>query len=361
MNSLYCSGTGKVRTRAAYDRGYLNIDGGLLAVTRKRQHFVPRMHLQHFTGSEPRGQVWTYDALNGQVRSATPEQTGVENHFYSFLGIDGTMDTRIEDFLSSVESKASPVYEEILQEHVPEKTQGRADFANFLALMHVRTPGIRRMRAEFASHLHQLRSYVCAKNEEQFEEFVNGFGKHRGHLTQIQKDYIQRNMIDSSDFIVEVPKELTLDVLAASDKIAPLLFDMNWSIVKSRHGFFITSDSPVVCLNDPWTANRKDGHHGFYDRTAKVIFPLSPRFLLRLSWEEAPIRFAIERDHVMHLNRCLAAHAERYLYAHLKDKRLKKLAAEFKDKRPTIAVATTSGLRPKRFAETHVRRRPTHS
>ncbi|MCU0893328.1 MAG: DUF4238 domain-containing protein [Rhodospirillales bacterium] len=112
-------------------------------MTEKRQHFVPEMHLKHFVGTDPHGHVWTYDAKTGSVRSSTPKNTAIESYFYSFINIDGKMDTRVEQHLSDVESKASPTYEELLSEHVPLQTQGRADFANFLALMYVRTPGFR--------------------------------------------------------------------------------------------------------------------------------------------------------------------------------------------------------------------------
>ena len=78
--------------------------------TPKRHHFIPRLHLQHFAGPEPKGQVWTYDAQTGQVRSAVPEQTAVETHFYSVERDDGVMDTRIEAKLSEIESKAAPIY-----------------------------------------------------------------------------------------------------------------------------------------------------------------------------------------------------------------------------------------------------------
>jgi hypothetical protein len=124
-----------------------------------------------------------------------------------------------------------------------------------------------------------------------------------------------------------VPKEFTFDCLVAADKLNPLFIDMNWCVVKPRHGFFITSDNPVVRWIDPHT-----GDGGFYNKTVKVTFPLSPRLLLRLSWEKVPRSLLIERDHVERVNRKLAAHSERYLYAHVHDKRLQRLAAEFKDR-----------------------------
>lgn len=266
------------------------------------------------------------------------------------------MDTRIEQHLSDVESKASPAYEELLSKHVPKETQARADFANFLALMHVRTPGARRMTAELVSQSHQVRSYVCATNEHMFDSFIRGFQKDKGDLTEEQISHIRNSMIDASGYVIQIPKEMTFNCLVASDILTPLLFDMNWCLVEPRHGFFITSDNPVVRWVDPHT-----GDGGFYNKTVKVTLPLSPQLLLRLSWQKVPRKIVIERDHVELVNRKLAAHSERYLYAHLHDKRLKKLAAQFKDKRPGIAVATSSGLRPEKFAETQVRRRSPRS
>jgi Protein of unknown function (DUF4238) len=76
----------------------------------KSQHIIPRLHLQHFAGRDPPGQVWTYDAETGRQWSAIPEETCVQTHFYSAGREDGTMDTRVEEFLAQVESRAAPVY-----------------------------------------------------------------------------------------------------------------------------------------------------------------------------------------------------------------------------------------------------------
>jgi hypothetical protein len=101
----------------------------------KRHHFIPILHLKHFIGTDPKGQVWTYDAEAGHVRSAAPENTAVEGHYYSAERPDGTMDTRLEEHLAKMESLAAPVYEALLRREIPKVSQGRADFATFLALM----------------------------------------------------------------------------------------------------------------------------------------------------------------------------------------------------------------------------------
>jgi len=74
-----------------------------------------------------------------------------------------------------------------------------------------------------------------------------------------------------------------------------------------------------------------------------------------LSWEEGARDIAaFERTHVEAINRRLAGHSDRYLYSHIRHKRLKALAAEFKASRPMM---TTQGFGPKKFAKIAVARR----
>jgi Protein of unknown function (DUF4238) len=96
----------------------------------KSHHTIPRLHLQHFAGPEPFGQVWTYDAIAARQWSAIPEETGVQTHFYSAERDDGTMDTRLEKFLAQVEGRAAPLYEGLLKGCLPQGPQARLYFAH---------------------------------------------------------------------------------------------------------------------------------------------------------------------------------------------------------------------------------------
>lgn len=323
----------------------------------KRQHLIPRLHLQHFAGPDPKGHVWTYDAQTGHMRSAIPEETAVETHFYSVEAEDGTMDTRIETILSEIEAKAAPVYKALLQGDIPGETQERMDFSTFLALMYLRTPAMRRMNAELMSRYMQILCYAYGTNEKAFDALNQRVERAGGRvLTTEEKERLRRDFTDGfSDYVIEIPRERTLGVLGASDKLTPILFQMKWSIVMPRHGFFITTDHPLVREVDPQTRHPAYGDHGFLNKTAEVIFPLSPQRLLLMSWDKGARDIgAFERDHVEHFNRALAAHSDRYLYAHIRHKRLQQLAAEFKDSRPTM---TTQGFGPTKFAEMKLSRR----
>jgi len=323
----------------------------------KGHHTIPRLHLQHFVGLEPHGQVWTYDKTTGREWSAIPEETSVQTHFYSAEQADGTMDTRIEEFLGRVESNAAPVYEQLLAHRVPNVSQERVYFAEFLAFMYTRTTAMRRMAAHAFGRTAQIHHYAYASNPKAFEALTRRVEAEKGELMDpVIKEQIRQEMLNPSGaYVMQLPQVSTFMVLAASDKLAPILNKMKWTLVDAEDGYFITSDNPLVRWVDPTTRHPIYGDLGFENKTAEVTFPLSPRKLLLLSWQEAvPERASFPREHVDYANAARAGHSERYVYAHTNDTRIKDLAAKYKDSRPDV---TTQGFGPKTFAPIEVARR----
>lgn len=315
-------------------------------MTAKRHHFNPILHIRRFVGDAPKGQVWTYDKREGHVRPAKPANTAVQAHFYSFERDDGTMDTTMEDCVSKIESDAAPVYEALLQGKTPDDPQARADFALFLALMYVRTPTMRRMAAEMQGRGLQTFGYAHVANPKAFDSLVRRIEQEGGpSFDAEQKERVRQVLLNPSNFVMEVSGQHMLPiVLGAIDKLTPILFAMKWSIVRPVGGFYITSDNPMVRVVDVDPKTRhQDG--GFLNKTARVIYPLSPDRLLFMSWNHhAPEVDFYAPQGVTDVNRALAAHADRYLYAHIKDDKLSQLAAEFRD---TRLAMTTQGSVPK--------------
>src|SRR5262249_10191484 len=121
----------------------MRLRGGLRGhVTAKRQHTIPILHLKHFVGVKPKGQVWTIDKDTGETRSATPENTAVVSHFYSIEKEDGTFDTAFEGGLARIEGAAAPVYEKLIGGQTI-TDDDKSNFAAFLAVMHLRTTAMR--------------------------------------------------------------------------------------------------------------------------------------------------------------------------------------------------------------------------
>jgi len=202
----------------------------------------------------------------------------------------------------------------------------------------------------------QILCYAYGSSEKAFEALNRRAQKAGARtLNQEEKERLRQDLLDPSKYVMQIGKERTLAILGAADKLAPILFDMNWSIVEPLHGFFITTDNPLVREVDPNTRHPIYGDHGFLNKTAEVLFPLSPQRLLLMSWGDGALdRGIFERDHVDIVNRRLAARSDRYVFAHIYHKRLKDLASEFKDSRPGI---TTDGFGPKEFAKIEVPRR----
>ena len=307
----------------------------------KRQHTVPRIHLKHFAGSDPKGHVWTYDSESGKVWSATPGNTSVEGHFYSVEQLDGTMDTRIEEHLARVETSAAPTYERLLASEIPKTSKDRSPFASFLALMYVRTTATRRLSGELFGCLLQTLLHLRASNDKAFEADVNEMEAKSGKTYDAEdRANMRKYALDPSSLVLQVPKEETLMALGAADELAEILYRMKWALARPLHGYYITSDNPVVRLVDPRTVHRGDG--GFKNKTAQVSCPLSPSLTLLLTWESnMPDIGQWRRSAVDHINEAVAAHADRYIFAHINDKRIQRLATKFRFKGSRVRLRWT--------------------
>lgn len=146
--------------------------------------------------------MWTYDAVEGRQWSAIPGETGVQIHFYSAERDDGTMDTRLEDFLAQVESRAAPVYEDLLNWRLPKDAQARINFAQFLALMYTRTTAMRRMAGEVRGRGAQIHNYAYASNPEAFEALTHRVEAEEGEKMDPElKEKVRQAMLNPSGYI----------------------------------------------------------------------------------------------------------------------------------------------------------------
>jgi hypothetical protein len=326
--------------------------------TKKDQHTIPQLHLRNFAGNDPAGHIWTFHKASGKTTSAVPKEVGFEKHFYSVVLPDGTKDTSIEDFLCDVEGKAAPVYHDLLKDQLPADGLSRSRFSEFLAAMYFRTTIMRERYAEGLSQFLQAQSYAYAQNDPAFESLLRRVAEDTGvELTDEQKTQLRADMIDPSGYQFEIHKERTLAALKGVETLAPILFAMKWSILQpARGGFFITSDNPLVRDVSPASISPIYGDGGFKNKTAQVIFPLSPQRMLFMCWDKTMADVGtIPRNAIERFNEGIAARAHRFLYAHIHHRKILKLAQIYKDSRPTYKM---SGFVPNRFGVTKVVRSP---
>jgi hypothetical protein len=282
-------------------------------------------------------------------------EAGTQTHFYSFKRSDGTSDTRIEEMLGTFESNAAPVYDSLLRGIIPKTgTQERVWFAEFLAIMFVRTSGARRRQAEIESRLLQTKLFAYAQNPKAFKKMVSALERERGEPIDLDTlEKVRQAMIKPGDYEILIPKERTFRALSAADDLAPIFYNMTWSLAYPADGYFITGDNPIALTTDPKTRHPAMGQ-SFRNRTAETSFPLSSDRMLLTSWDrDARALGVFERRDVDSLNELRAIRSDRYIYGHCKDEALGALAKKFRTVRPGIV---SNGYGPSTFAPTRVGR-----
>lgn len=322
----------------------------------RRQHYVPILHLKNFVGQQPQNHVWTYDKIKATARHSMPDETGLEAHFYSAEQADGSMDTRLETYLSDVENLAAPIYENLIQADTIPADQQRMDFAHFLALMYARTPTMRRLYGEMSGQMLQTLTFAYGSNDKAFTGMLKRYEADTGkRLTLEEAERLKQDFIDPSKYIMNIHKERTLAALNISDKLTPMFFDMTWTVSSLITGFLFTSDNPILKQYAKGSFHPAYGDGGFLNETVRVSFPLSPKKLLTLSWvKSAPSHSYVTRPYAESLNEARAAQSERFLYAHIHHKNILKLAAKYAATKRTMQM---QGLRPKNLAAVKVVRR----
>jgi hypothetical protein len=73
-----------------------------------------------------------------------------------------------------------------------------------------------------------------------------------------------------------------------------------------------------------------------------------------MSWDkDAPEHWLAPRESVESLNKAVSCRSEQYLFSHLNDRRVRRLAARFKDSKVSMG---TAGFGPRKFAKIEVTR-----
>ncbi len=319
-----------------------------------RQHYIPCVHLKHFTGIDPKNHVWTYDSQTNEYRHGIPKNTAVESHFYSIENPDGTKNIKLENLLAEIEGKAAPVYDELLDKNVVVDPVKRNSFSLFLAMMYFRTPAMRRVVAESIAMNIQIRNCALANDDKAFNKQTDKFEMQYGSIDLKIKEACRESFINPSDTKFVINKEATLFILKSSYHLAHLFTKMKWSLVSPTEEYFITSDNPLIKSVDQKSVHPFYGDGGFTNNTLEVSFPLSPELLLVISHDTNTSNLKLySLEQVYKTNQALAANSERYLFAHKYDPQIKDLAKKYRDSKPTII---TDGFGPNKFADTKVKR-----
>jgi Protein of unknown function (DUF4238) len=254
--------------------------------------------------------------------------------------------------MSKIDNRAASLYDRLLGV-ARIIGQDRADLACFFALMFVRTDSFRRQYAKMSVNQTQLKLQATAAHDGAFANFVSRFKANRDSISAEEKTKMRDAMRKCNEFTVSVSKDWSVRALRLHDTLAPLLYDMQWTIMRANPpDYFITSDNPLVKAlpdryRDPFSGE------GFANRRIEVTLPLSSDRCLLAHWHKGPPgTFDLRRQDVKAANRVRAIFAERFLFSHKCDAGVERLAAKYRTTRPSVQL----GFGADEYSEVELRR-----
>jgi hypothetical protein len=323
----------------------------------KGQHFVPELHLKHFVGSNPSGMVWTYDKQTGSARPAIPKETATQTNFYSLKDKDDQYFDAIEHWLSEVESKAAPIYEQLINGKIP-IGQERAYFSVFLATSYARTPSMIRIYAEMKGKASVSKTMLVASDPEAFEKSVQQYEVATSPIDGDTRKGLREFILDKNRYTISVGRNIGLGAIGLSDTLAPIFFNMKWRVVDTGTNLLISGDNPVARVVPPQSYDPIYGDGGFLNNGSRVTMPLTPIRAVILEWgrEDMPGLWRVKRRDARNLNRRRAYFSERFLYSSVRDDGIRRLGETYKEPGLQMVMSGENELPPIRVVRAHKER-----
>jgi len=134
--------------------------------------------------------------------------------------------------------------------------------------------------------------------------------------------------------VFEVQREATLAALTVHDDLAPLIFDMAWTIGKAPVGHrFLTSDHPVA--PHKFVGRNEMTSAGFKDPAVHVSFPLSSQHCWFGHWNKNLPSTMTIRPAAVHAVNCVSiAGAERFVFCPEPSPQIEGLVRKYRENRP---------------------------
>lgn len=264
------------------------------------QHYVPRFYLKYFAIPEnktsTKQQVWAFSKENnGKPPFVTSiHKVAAQKNLYSTIKTDGSRCMKTEIKLSGLEGILSQIWEQFANDFIDlGNINIRRAVALFLATLVLRNPE----KIDEIKKIHEkIVNWVETIPPEEFTpELLMEFNQYKNTSENSFQEF----------FIEHIHNDAML--------IAELFLAKRWSIIFSDEPVFITSDSPVVIVND------KHKPYGIKTKGTVIIFPISPTRLLWLDdlyeqpqYQYYPLKYQDSRSY----NLLIWLNASRYMFSH---------------------------------------------
>jgi hypothetical protein len=216
---------------------------------KKKQHFVPKLLLRHFSTDADKSHITIFNADTKFYKSnCSLKHQGQEDYFY---GKDGV----IEDALGKIENVTAPIIDNIISNKTLPKWSSEDSQHLFLFSM--------------------LLSYRTKNTVEQMNEIVDKT------FQEIKKNDSRFSDKKYQNIHIGLKNPAALSLSIAAKEILKA-YDLGLKlIVNKSNKKFITSDHPAVLYNQFLEQrNHPGGHLGMFAKGLQLFFPISPECML---------------------------------------------------------------------------------
>lgn len=280
---------------------------------KKRNHYVPVLHLKGFTpsGSEE-DTLQVHDLKTGEQHETNPRGAGLENHLYRVD--DPRVDpTFVEEWLARfVESPAASIFRDI--ESKQELVTGN-DYMRlmvYISTLALRGPAFRGQISDFLNTVGKQILHQMVKTPERWAVQAEKL-KAEG-ITPPEYEKVKAQVENEVFSRKDVTKHFIRNMVKLSKQLTPLLAERQWTlwIAEKGAGEFICSDRPVA-INSLVRLPPLSGP-GYANKFTIVTMPLSRNMAMEGRFEGHPKVSPADGKIVAIINGCTAWSAERFLF-----------------------------------------------
>ena len=276
----------------------------------RKQHFLPKFYLKEFSrGGLEHSRLVITDLQLGKQYQSSPRKAGFERDYYT---LDSDDPYELEREFARLEGLIAPWYHAAIRQKTLLSPEHLAVLLRFVAILTIRTPGIRRIVMWALAKDTKAKLQRIAESPELYAELEKMLGAEGAPSLPAREELLEH--LPSGKVNVEPDQtELIRQTLHVYEHIDKLLNERRWSLAVIENGDskFVTSDTPLLLGAD---LNPKPGVFLQFGLPHRQIFvPLSSDVAL-VSRDEPPAILTAAREHVATVNGQVSA-AARFLYS----------------------------------------------
>lgn len=247
-------------------------------------HYIPQFYLRNFATKRGNAHyIFVFDSTKNKKYWANIKGIGSERGFNT-VDFHGTDPEQLERDLSKLESKFSPHLNEAIQGGSFTSAENYIFIINFIALLYIRNPSIRR----------------------NFKTSLDDHNRKISSIAEISGQCFEETESDQTSLI-----QIKFSII---DTVIRCLLRRKWHFIKApSESQFITSDNPVVL-------SRKNPDSdllpfGLNSHDTVILFPLCPDTILLGLFGELDVSLQADQNDVANYNTWIARFSNNQIYA----------------------------------------------